>query len=215
MNKTFLSLLLSLILGLVLMLSFGCDEDDDNGAGNVPEAPIAEEVADLFPLGDGLSWVYLYPGDNDTTIEVRSYDTGERYDGEVLYRMGSFHVSSGMWGGNTYSVTNDSVRMYVWDEQRGDYITMPDFYSFPWAQQGAVIDDDERNFCWRVWATDSTMTVPAGTFEHCYVVRYGRYDNTDPRGRYYKAYAPEIGLIKWWFDDAPRYNRELKRYYRI
>jgi len=194
------------ILGFTALLSIGmigCDDDNPAEVGD--PGPLV-----IMPLSIGNQWVIeerrsheFFP-DVDTTMYVYVVDSTFHWGDEEWYSITTTVDSNSYvsFRRNDYEGLYN-LEIYDWenDTTMGLFLKYPgepgDIWETPWQWD----DNDGFNDSLRLMSISETVTVPAGTFDGCYLYRYN--DNFYNEGLWYK---PGIGFIKstWHFDRVMR-----------
>ncbi|MDP8208453.1 MAG: hypothetical protein P9L92_17445 [Candidatus Electryonea clarkiae] len=160
-NKTNISILAP-VIPLILAMGFfitGCSDDDNNSTGF--EQDILERI---FALGKDNLWHYQIYEDGDSTGSYekycRSYRLHNTYKIFQITKTESNYVSEVIVGDQGY---------YRYDEGADGLSEPALWWKFP-TETGDTYSSLGYHFT--VISTDSTTTVPAGTFDGCYVYQY-------------------------------------------
>ena len=191
-----------LALAVVLILASGCGEE----SCLCPEIPSA---SDYSPLSVGSNWTYFRGSSVDSFWIDSTWTQGDT----------TFFVKSGRTVGgpsyfNTFNAvySDGSVWALLYDLHGFEYaMILP---SWPSVGQEWVRPDRDTV---RI-AADTTISVPAGTFECLKVVRWRHASEPDDPGVYLEAYyAPGVGPVMYRESEgfAPQdaeVERELRSY---
>ncbi len=181
---------LVLLFGIVFLFGvIACDEDNnpaDSGNGD----------GDIIPLKVGYWWHYQEYDHGSETMDFRIEVTGTRtingQDAYILSIEGDF--------GNYVYLGEEG--MYQYNEDPEDFTL---WYKYP-AVTGDTYSTD-HDTC-EVTSTNSSITVPAGTFEGCYEYEFSN-------GGLSKEYVkPSVGMIYFvsYSDSGIAYESKLMEY---
>ena len=191
-----------LALAMVLILAVGCGEE----SCLCPEIPSTPEY---FPLSVGDNWTY-FRGSSVDSFWIDSTWT----DADTTFFVESGRIVDGPSYFNTfYAVYGDgSVWTLLYDLEGFEYaMILP---GEPGVGQEWVRPDRDTI---RI-AADTTISIPAGTFECLKVVRWHHASEPDDPGAYQEAYyAPGVGPVMYRESEgfAPQdaeVERELRSY---
>jgi len=199
------------ILVLTVMLLASCAQESEQPGTEEPQKQEEKvSVADYYPLAVGNQWEYEGVGN-----EFASYTQ------KVLYSKGNKYQvmidNGGTVSANIYVLNDESlVRIYseaeVYDEknvldQEGNMediiIKAPIEVGTKWESQG--------NSC-EITDVDATVTVPAGTFDNCLVVKV-TYKESGAYSNFY--YCKGVGLVKSEYIDNDFEVLSLLKSYKI
>lgn len=187
---------LCLALSFSLVLAAGCTEDSSTQPDE-SDTPLAMLY---YPMVEGNSWTYIQ-GDDTLTVEAVSslpeeYGELELSEGEVgqftKYPDGSAWIQ-------TISLSGDSV-IGVFSEvlwgllHRFNPALLGDTVSVSGGWPGSVPEP----FYEILLERDATVTVPAGTFEHCLLIETVEGNRADGTVFYHFVthYAPGVGMVR-------------------
>jgi len=201
----------TLILVMTIMLLAACTQETEQPGSEKPQEQGEKvSVADYYPLAVGNQWEYEGVGN-----EYASYTQ------KVLYSKGNMYQvmidNGGTISANIYVLNDESlIRIYseaeVYDEKNvldeaGNMediiIKAPLEVGTKWERQGNSYE---------ITGTDATVTVPAGTFDNCIVIK-ATYKESGAFSNFY--YCKGVGLVKSEYIDNDFEVLSLLKKYKL
>lgn len=195
-------MILTLLTGLVLMstLLTACSEEDDP-AGPGDETTIRSDA--YYPLNPGATWRFgMYTVDEGTaTLQTYmdkvndSATTLGGYDGvtQITYFISLTGDTNSQTAEYTYALVNDTVKQQY--PGSDGWRVAGAAALIPWHEPGDTIFGGAGQYTWTAYVChDTTITVPAGTFENCAQIQYYYSSGPDTYIDNY-FYAPGVGKV--------------------
>jgi len=184
-----------LIPMFTLLIFVGCGSDDTTGPDNGDMS-----IENYMPLAVGNSWTHRYIDDNslvipdhiDTGYSTRVIDESFSWRNYTVYKK---HMV-GSQGIFYWLYVNGETHTYYYEEpsDTGYYFI---FLSEPLevGNEWIVSTDPMSSNTARIENVNVGISVPAGIFNNCIRVKW-------PGDNAYDIYAPGVGLIKSYYEDA-------------
>ncbi|UWG97653.1 hypothetical protein LPY66_02115 [Dehalobacter sp. DCM] len=178
-----------LIFSVLFVVLFGCSVTDRQPAS--PDTQNEQSIADYMPLSEGNYWAYEGIGN-----EYASYTAKVTYQQDNKYQV--MIDNGGSVTANRYEVTDSTlINTYRQSELYDDknILNSPENYHAVLLQSPLTLGNswESEGATYEIADTMATITVPAGTFENCLVVKIDYNDSGNTSYFYYKK---GVGLIK-------------------